>query len=195
MAEEHDAAAAAIIRKLTGGRWTWPPVRVRELYPVRTGVLILRGRPVRSVTSVKRYRDGVDLEYTLFQNGRIELAQPRSCRRDERADVTYEYGSPPPLLLQNAIDALSAELVLAESGSAECRLPEQATSVTRQGVSWTLIDPNNFLDKGRTGIYEIDLAIAAAGAVKKRARVFSPEYPPPERVSTEILPDPAVPAP
>ena len=44
-------------------------------------------------------------------------------------------------------------------------------------MSFTLLDPQDFLDKGRTGIYEIDLMLSAlnpAGALK-RARVFSPD--------------------
>lgn len=192
MAAEHVAAAAAIVRKLTGGRWTWPPVRVRELYPAPTGKLLLRGRPVRVLTSVKRYADQADLEYTLFRNGIVELTgQPGWCRgEDERVDVVYEYGSEPSAMVLAAINALATELVLAESGSAECRLPEQVTSVNRQGLSWSVIDPSAFLDRGRTGIFEIDLAIAASTGgtrVRARAKVFSVQYPPPDRLETALL--------
>lgn len=186
MAPEHDAAATRIVRALTGGRWTWPPVRTRELYPAPAGKVLLRGRPVRNVVSVKDYADGSDVGYVQFANGVLELAR---CPRD-RIDVTYEYGSKPSALVQSAIDTLAAELAAAENPNAECRLPERVTSVSRQGVSWTVIDPQDFLEQGRTGIYEVDLAIKAAGTSKARARVFSPEFPPPDRIETTTLPDP-----
>jgi hypothetical protein len=197
MAQEHIDAATRIVRALTGGRWSWPPVRVRELYPAPSGKLLLRGRPVREVVSVRRYSDQVDLDYTLFRNGVVELADQVKCRGgDARVDVVYEYGSAPSAMLQNAIDALAAELVLADAQSAECRLPEQVTSVNRQGLSWSIVDPSTFLDRGRTGIFEIDLAIAASTGgtrVRARSKVFSPDFPPPERIETEVLSVPATP--
>lgn len=194
MTEAHDAAATRIVRALTGGRWTWPPVQARELYPAPTGRIILRGRPVRTVVSVSDYDSGADLAYTQFANGVIELSSynpiMRCAPHGRRVDVTYEYGSKPSPLIQAAIATLSSELASAEADTAECRLPERVTSVNRQGVSWTVIDPQEFLEQGRTGIYEIDLAIKAVGSSKARARVFSPEFPPPERIETTILPDP-----
>lgn len=37
-----------------------------------------------------------------------------------------------------------------------CKLPERITSVTRQGMSWTILDPQDFLTRGLTGISVID---------------------------------------
>ena len=42
-----------------------------------------------------------------------------------------------------------------------CALPERITSVTRQGVSWTVLDPQDFLDKGYTGMSRVDHWLAA----------------------------------
>ena len=78
--------------------------------------------------------------------------------------------------MQRAVDVLANELLLADSNSPDCRIPERVQSVSRQGVSWTMIDPQDFLDKGRTGIYEVDMLIRAVNpsGAKRRVRVFSP---------------------
>lgn len=41
-----------------------------------------------------------------------------------------------------------------------CKLPERITSITRQDVTWQVLDPLEFLDKGLTGIGSIDLWVA-----------------------------------
>lgn len=185
------AAATVVVRRLTGGRWTWPPVRAVERYPAfNQGDLVLRGRPVRRIVSVVNHRTRESLEYEAFKNGWIRLAKPhlvRSC--NDKVEVEYEYGSRPSSLVAAAIDALDKEFVLAAEDDATCKLPERVTSVSRQGVSWTVIDTQEFLDKGLTGVYEVDLAISSNKA-RARARVFSSEYPPPERLTSTRLPDP-----
>lgn len=193
MAVDYNAVASAVIRSLSGQRWVWPPLEVRELYPSPTGKIRLRGAPVISVISVKSYQTGELLDYTLFKNGRLELAPveqwPERCHRhNDRVDVTYQYGSEPPVGIQNAITVLADEMQAADSNSATCRLPERVTSINRQGTSWTLIDPMDFVDKGRTGIVEIDMILKATGQPRARARVFSPEFPPPDRISSSIVP-------
>lgn len=73
--------------------------------------------------------------------------------------VTYTYGTPPPALGVSAAAALACQLALScdPNGAEDCRLPERVTSITRQGVSMVVIDPFDFLDAGKTGIYEVDL--------------------------------------
>ena len=65
------------------------------------------------------------------------------------------------------------------SRGGDCSLPERVTSVSRQGMSWTLLDPQDFLESGRTGIYEIDLMLASLNPARAlaRPRVFSPDLP------------------
>jgi hypothetical protein len=72
---------------------------------------------------------------------------------------------------------LANELVLAAEGSADCALPRNVTSVARQGVSFEIFDPQEFMDKGHTGLYEVDLFLSAFNPNKsrKRAKVFSPD--------------------
>lgn len=186
---EQIAAATTIIRSLTGYRWVWPPIEARELYPSPTrGRVVLRSAPVREVVSVKNYDTGDDLEYVKTTAGVLLLKKKCGIKT---VDVVYQYGSPPPPTIQNAINALAREFVLSEADSSECRLPTRVTSVQRQGMSWTIIDPQQFLDQGRTGVYDIDIALRAAGPKGRlRTRVSSAEFQLPDRLSTTVLPLP-----
>lgn len=51
--------------------------------------------------------------------------------------------------------------------------------MSRQGVSFTILDPQAFLKEGRTGIYDIDLFIKTVNPdnARKRAKIFSPDIP------------------
>ena len=104
--------------------------------------------------------------------------------------VTYTYGSPPPAQLGRAIEVLAQELVLQMEGSDECRLPDNVTSVNRQGLSMQLTSPDDFLAKGETGISEVDQAIRNfnVGRAKRPARVYSPSSPPARRTGTTQAP-------
>lgn len=184
-----------------------------DTYPgMGSGRVILRGRPATVIHSVTIGGSLQDPGSYTLSNGYIlqvdrSLTQPRSASGFDQygsfgqmpwsrpnavapvgpsVAVDYTYGVlDPPLIAQRAISVFSAEIQLAESGSNDCRIPERVTSVTRQGVSWTMLDPQEFLSDGRTGIYEVDLAIRALnpGKAKARARLFSASFPPPMRRS------------
>lgn len=192
---EHTAAATRILRGLLGGRFTWPPMRVVDRYPVSgRGRVRLASSPVRQVHSVTLVQGGSGV-VTFEQAGRtlhLNLGQTRFCPADDQiVEVDYEFGNRPSGEIQKAIGVLAAELDLAENDDPNCRIPDRVTSVSRQGVSWTLIDPQDFLTDGRTGIYEIDLALRANGTSRARAIVFSPAFEPPDRRSVEQLEEPA----
>jgi hypothetical protein len=57
---------------------------------------------------------------------------------------------------------LAEEYVKASLGQA-CALPERVTSINRQGASWTILDPQDFLQDGLTGIGPIDQWLAQVG--------------------------------
>ena len=59
------------------------------------------------------------------------------------------------------------------------------TSISRQGVSYTVLDSQDFIDELRTGIYAIDLFLKTANPDKARARsrVFSPDMPRARRIT------------
>jgi hypothetical protein len=113
-------------------------------------------------------------DYSLISAGRSGCWS--SC---DDIEVTYTYGAPPPAAGKHAAKVMADQYVLAATGDDACALPQRVTQVSRQGMSWTLLDPQDFLDKGRTGIYQADLFLRAAnpsGALL-RARVFSPDIP------------------
>lgn len=93
--------------------------------------------------------------------------------------VEYTYGVMPPAMGVRAAAALGCQLALscAEPNSDDCALPERVTSITRQGVSMVVIDPFDFLDDGKTGIYEVDLFLKAAnpGRLARPAVVLTPD--------------------
>jgi hypothetical protein len=74
-------------------------------------------------------------------------------------NVTIEHGIPAPRLIKRATRALACSLYADSVGSDECQLPERVTNVTRQGVTMEIQDFTALLDKGSTGIYEVDLAV------------------------------------
>lgn len=208
----HYTAATRIIRSLTGSRWTWPRKHVIEEYwvPETVSSLSLAGRPVSGVNSVVDRR-GDPWQFELSDFFRLRFPQLERnewpfpaypnydwnggvypgplLHRGRHLIIDYVYGAPPPIEVQMAIRELGAELEAAGDPSKTCRLPERVTSVNREGVSWTVIDPQLFLENGKTGLYYPDLVISTygGGKAKLRARVFSPEHPPPRRLSSEVV--------
>jgi hypothetical protein len=139
---------------------------------------LLRGHPVREVCGV--WADGVPLEpnqYVLLDNAVLGFINGAPC--DVKCLVVrYYYGTGVPAGGKNAVIKLAEQLLVSKIGG-DCKLPSRVTSISRQGLSWTLLDPQDFLKDGRTGIYEIDLLLRAlnpAGALR-RARVFNPDIP------------------
>ena len=136
----------------------------------------LRGYPVRSIFEV--WVNGCSLprsDYVLLDNSVLGLMNPEACGA-KCIVVKYAYGSGVPPGGKNAVLKLAKELLESSRGG-DCSLPERVTSVSRQGMSWTLLDPQDFLDQGRTGIYEIDLLLKALNPSRAlmRPRVFSPD--------------------
>ena len=92
--------------------------------------------------------------------------------------VTYTYGTPVPTLGKQATVELACELVKSAVGK-PCRLPQRVTSLTRQGVSMTFLDPQDFLTEGRTGLYVCDLWLATVNPdrITTPPSVWSPDVP------------------
>lgn len=68
---------------------------------------------------------------------------------------------------------LAEEYLLAYQGK-ECGLPERVTSVSRQGASWTILDPLDFLQDGLTGIGSVDQWLAQVGLRSRWAQFTDP---------------------
>lgn len=140
----------------------------------------LRGYPVRSVASVTY--GGAVLSPTQYriENGKYLVKTDGSCWNMKTGlSITYTAGVNAPEAGRQAAIRLANEFILANTAPSQCKLPERVTSISRQGVDYTLLDTQDFLQNGRTGIYEVDIFIKAANPTnaKKKPRVFSPDIP------------------
>jgi hypothetical protein len=140
----------------------------------------LRGRPVTKIHTV-RTRDGRILDpssYYLVDHSTIQAAAGvpwTPCN----VEITYTYGMAIPTSGKMAARTLAIEFAKLWSGDEECMLPQRITSISRQGVSYTLLDSQDFIDDMRTGLYAVDLFLKSVNPDKARAkaRVFTPDVP------------------
>ncbi|HEY4452393.1 MAG TPA: hypothetical protein VGN13_12460 [Solirubrobacteraceae bacterium] len=152
--------------------------------------------PVIAVTQVKI--DGVVIpstEYELRSHKRlIRLRTSASATPTDRwgwptaqvADlpdteagtfsVTYTYGQAPPALGVIAARKLAEYIARPQLGDNK-GYPQRVTSMQRQGVSAMVVDVIDVLNKGATGIYEVDLFIRSVNPNKnaRQAAVWSPD--------------------
>lgn len=68
---------------------------------------------------------------------------------------------------------LAEEYVKSYLGQA-CALPERVTSISRQGASWTILDPQDFLSDGLTGIGPIDQWLSHVGLRSRWIQLTDP---------------------
>ena len=140
----------------------------------------LRGRPVTKVHTI-RDRSGNIIspdKYYLVDHSTIQatFGVPWTpCN----IEITYSYGTEPPTLGKMAARTLAIEFVKLWNGHDDCALPQRVTSISRQGVSYTLLDSQDFIDDMRTGLYAVDLFLKSVNPDKARAkaRVFTPDVP------------------
>jgi hypothetical protein len=96
-----------------------------------------------------------------------------NCGSGRVVRVHYKTGNNLPPGADRAALRLADEYVLAATGG-DCQLPERITSVTRQGVSWTILDPQDFLADGLSGIGPIDQWLAQVGLRSRWASFTDP---------------------
>ena len=137
----------------------------------------LRGRPVTKI-HVIRDRSGNVIspnKYYLVDHSTIQatLGVPWTpCN----IEITYSYGVDPPTLGKMAARTLAIEFAKLWNGD-DCALPQRVTSISRQGVSYTILDQQDFIAEMRTGLYAVDIFLKSVNPDKARAkaRVFSPD--------------------
>lgn len=138
----------------------------------------LRGRRVIKVHAMRSQNGTVipPSQYYLVDHSSIQT-NTNGTWSTCNVEVTYTYGTPVPFAGKMAAKLLAIELVKMYEGDPECALPQRVTSVNRQGVSYTILDSQDFIEEGRTGIYAIDLFLKSANPdrAKARAKVFSPD--------------------
>jgi hypothetical protein len=94
-------------------------------------------------------------------------------------EITYAYGIPVPTAGKMAARKLAIEFARLWAGDEMCELPQRVTSVSRQGVSYTILDNQEFIDELRTGLYEIDLFLKVVNPdnARRKSKVFSVDQP------------------
>lgn len=158
----------------------WRPYR-RAADHVGLGVF-----PVTAITSVTvdgavvdpaTYRVD-DWRWLVRTDGQTWPTCPDVVEDPDAFSVTVQYGRTPPQLGVMAAAELGCQLALAcqPETVGDCRLPKRVTSITRQGVSMVVLDPFEFLDAGKTGLYTVDLFIRAynPNGLQRRAAVLTP---------------------
>lgn len=142
------------------------------------------GRRVVEVTEVKV--DGVTLDASAYRVDnfrdlvRLDGESWPTCQNialpstePDTWSVSWRFGRPWGPDGQAAVSKFACELLRADSGE-DCQLPDRITSISRAGSTITLLDPMDFLDKGRTGIYLVDQFLGASNPRRsmRPARVF-----------------------
>lgn len=92
--------------------------------------------------------------------------------------VVYWRGLPVPAGGRRSVAMLADEILKACAGDEACKLPSRLIArIERQGVTYQLVDPRDFLDQGRFGITEIDVWVASVNPhqLKARPQVYSPD--------------------
>lgn len=139
----------------------------------------LNGQPISEVVSVV---DGVTGRTLDVSEYRVVNSMYLVLHTDSvgAIEVTYRYGQSVPSMGKMAAKALAVQFFYLWSGREdECTLPDRVTSVTRQSVSWVLLDQQDFLDELKTGVYAVDLFLRQVNPDKARvkAKVFSVDIP------------------
>jgi hypothetical protein len=146
----------------------------------------LRGRKVVEIHTV---RDGdgeiIDPSTYYLSDHSTMFGTPNAKWSSANVEVTYTYGTPPPSAGRAAARILALELVKLFENDDTCALPQRVTSVARQGVTYTVLDNQDFIDELKTGVYAVDLFLRTANPDKARARarVFSPDTPRARRIT------------
>lgn len=148
--------------------------------------------PVNSITEVLVDQQVVDPSTYEVQDNHWLVRINGGCwpenpdmAANEAFEVTYLKGEPVPPVLANAARTLACEFAKGCVGD-QCRLPGRLQFIARQGVTAQMVDLDRLMDRGLTGLHEVDQIIAAMNphAIKERPRVWSPDRPFPRTVTT-----------
>lgn len=100
----------------------------------------------------------------------------RDDTEEDTWSVKVTYGRPVPELLRLATAQFACELIKMCIGK-PCGLPQRVTSISRQGMNASFLDPMEFMKEGFTGLYLVDLAIKTYNPHRlyKKPTVVSPD--------------------
>jgi hypothetical protein len=149
--------------------------------------------PVDSVTEV--WIDGVQLDADAYRVDnhskliRVDGGDWPACQ-DMLSDptvpgtdsfmVVFDQGVPVPAGGQIAAGILACEMAKAACRDNSCKLPQRLQSITRQGVTMTVLDSfSDLYEHGATGLWLVDNWVASIIGTEQhaaRATVASPDY-------------------
>lgn len=91
-------------------------------------------------------------------------------------EVGFTFGADPPPFGVSAAVTLAAEFALSRTDLPN-RLPSRVQTITRQGISMTVVDPLTFIQQGMTGVPEVDMFVRAYNPYKRQQMptVWSPD--------------------
>lgn len=98
--------------------------------------------------------------------------------------VTLTWGVAVPQLVLDAAAEIACEFIKARTGQ-PCKLPQRVTTLSRQGVTMSFADPQDFFKDGRTGFYLADMAIRTFNPklLQRSATIYSLDAPGYRRVT------------
>jgi hypothetical protein len=155
--------ASWVMHELTGGRFHGPGCFIDTYAGVRC-LVDLRHGLVEAVSSASWVTSCGSTETPIDD---FCVVGPRTVRvcggsgsglmcGDRFLKITYQQASNRPPGATRVVESLAKQYLLAAQGDRACKLPDRVQSITRQGVSWTILDPQDFLEKGLVGINAID---------------------------------------
>lgn len=99
--------------------------------------------------------------------------------------VTYLRGDPVPQSLLRAASTLACEWGKACVGG-DCRLSNRVTSLARNGIQIDMVPPDDLLENGMTGLWEVDTVLRAfnPAGLTHRMKIYAPELRVPRTVTT-----------
>lgn len=142
--------------------------------------ITLAQTPVRSIVSVTVDNETLlSTDYYLGRGVLYRIGECWPCEQDcdyPPVSVTYRYGIDVPALGELAMGELACELIAGWTG-ADCRLPSNAISVTRQGVTVDLGNAQTLFDQGRIGLPISDAFLRETnpGRLMSASTVHSPD--------------------
>jgi hypothetical protein len=192
LAEQAAISATYALWSLTGERFHGPQCWIEDYRTINGFCTIqLRQWPVAEVLAVSRIDLCADAVGATGVGSLISSAchmgggQVRVCGSSNSfgvcgcgADgsiirVHYKTSNNLPPGADRAVLRLADEYLKSYKGE-KCSLPERVTSVSRQGASWTILDPQDFLQDGLTGIGPIDQWLAIVGLRSRWAQLVDP---------------------
>lgn len=91
--------------------------------------------------------------------------------------VDLTTGVEPPSIAQRAVGELAEQIIASCTAGAACMLPSRVTTVNRQGIGMTLLDPIDYTTNGKLGLAICDAFLMAYNpdTLRRNSAVLSPD--------------------